>query len=127
MIRRPPRSTLFPYTTLFRPPIPHSQPRCSRPNIRQREVKSERAALAGCAAQLNFAAQQAGEFAADRQAQASASVLAAGAGICLLEGLEDDALLIESDSNAGIGNLEGHHRSRPAENGMILGPPLLCH
>src|SRR2546430_10289419 len=23
MIRRPPRSTLFPYTTLFRPPPPH--------------------------------------------------------------------------------------------------------
>src|SRR5229473_4931194 len=28
MIRRPPRSTLFPYTTLFRPTFPHSYP-CS--------------------------------------------------------------------------------------------------
>src|SRR5258706_8800422 len=27
MIRRPPRSTLFPYTTLFRSPSPQSQPR----------------------------------------------------------------------------------------------------
>src|SRR2546425_2690843 len=27
MIRRPPRSTLFPYTTLFRSPPPHAQPR----------------------------------------------------------------------------------------------------
>src|SRR2546430_15731388 len=26
MIRRPPRSTLFPYTTLFRSPWPHSTP-----------------------------------------------------------------------------------------------------
>src|SRR5256886_3600214 len=25
MIRRPPRSTLFPYTTLFRSPYPHSE------------------------------------------------------------------------------------------------------
>src|SRR2546427_3020805 len=28
MIRRPPRSTLFPYTTLFRSPQPASQRRC---------------------------------------------------------------------------------------------------
>src|SRR2546429_5815860 len=27
MIRRPPRSTLFPYTTLFRSPAPHEQQR----------------------------------------------------------------------------------------------------
>src|SRR5260370_6879268 len=26
MIRRPPRSTLFPYTTLFRSPLPHGRP-----------------------------------------------------------------------------------------------------
>src|SRR2546425_8616160 len=26
MIRRPPRSTLFPYTTLFRSPVAHPQP-----------------------------------------------------------------------------------------------------
>src|SRR5260370_30448386 len=35
MIRRPPRSTLFPYTTLFRSP-PHSSPRCLRPASRRR-------------------------------------------------------------------------------------------
>src|SRR5437762_13338197 len=28
MIRRPPRSTLFPYTTLFRSPAPSRPPRC---------------------------------------------------------------------------------------------------
>src|SRR3712207_7161418 len=32
MIRRPPRSTLFPYTTLFRSPIPHSTEELSRFN-----------------------------------------------------------------------------------------------
>src|SRR6185437_17149964 len=31
MIRRPPRSTLFPYTTLFRSPRARSAPRPSRP------------------------------------------------------------------------------------------------
>src|SRR2546427_9188523 len=29
MIRRPPRSTLFPYTTLFRSVIDHAQPHCA--------------------------------------------------------------------------------------------------
>src|SRR5438105_5339026 len=29
MIRRPPRSTLFPYTTLFRSPVPRSTPTAS--------------------------------------------------------------------------------------------------
>src|SRR2546422_7715425 len=30
MIRRPPRSTLFPYTTLFRSPAPHRDPGTGR-------------------------------------------------------------------------------------------------
>src|SRR3712207_7934335 len=30
MIRRPPRSTLFPYTTLFRSPVPHAPDRPAR-------------------------------------------------------------------------------------------------
>ena len=80
-----------------------------------RQVESERAALAGSAAQLNFAAQQAGQFAADRQPQAGAAVLAAGAGICLLEGLEDDALLLGRNADAGIGDLEGDDRGRLAQ------------
>src|SRR3712207_7068443 len=42
MIRRPPRSTLFPYTTLFRsrrgPPIRHDDPRRSRRGRRPRTL-----------------------------------------------------------------------------------------
>src|SRR5438093_9999255 len=34
MIRRPPRSTLFPYTTLFRSVLPRSRRREFRPEIR---------------------------------------------------------------------------------------------
>src|SRR3712207_8694574 len=42
MIRRPPRSTLFPYTTLFRSPRRFSQPR-------SRSYRSSPRSLDGCA------------------------------------------------------------------------------
>src|SRR3712207_9567595 len=42
MIRRPPRSTLFPYTTLFRSVLEHGD----HPPARQREVDQDRRALA---------------------------------------------------------------------------------
>src|SRR5574341_2011003 len=35
MIRRPPRSTLFPYTTLFRSPMRHEAQRRAQPNAAQ--------------------------------------------------------------------------------------------
>src|ERR1051326_9255891 len=43
MIRRPPRSTLFPYTTLFRPihARPARRKRARAPRTRAREVRSE--------------------------------------------------------------------------------------
>ena len=68
--------------------------------------------LPGRAAQLNFASQQAGQFAADRQSQAGTAILAAGACIRLLERLEDDPLLFGRNANAGIGHLEGNDRSQ---------------
>src|SRR5205807_4597581 len=46
MIRRPPRSTLFPYTTLFRSPASPRWPACCsmrrRPTTRSRDRKSTR-------------------------------------------------------------------------------------
>src|SRR3712207_7518432 len=33
MMRRPPRSTLFPYTTLFRSLVGHAQPPTNRPRV----------------------------------------------------------------------------------------------
>src|SRR2546430_13544405 len=54
MIRRPPRSTLFPYTTLFR-----SMLRCRDGSVGEREVQHEGAPLAWCTArQTNLASQQ---------------------------------------------------------------------
>src|SRR5256885_8351536 len=43
MIRRPPRSTLFPYTTLFRSPSAASRKPPSPPRARTRSRRSERA------------------------------------------------------------------------------------
>ena len=59
-----------------------------------RQVEREGAAHARHAAQLDFAAEQVGELAADGEAEAGAAVFAAGAGIGLLERLEDDLLLL---------------------------------
>ncbi len=76
--------------------------------------------LPGSAAQLDFATQQAGQLAADRQTQPRSAVLAAGAGICLLEGLEDDALLVRWNANAGVRDFKSNHRCRFSENRVIL-------
>ena len=74
--------------------------------------KSERAAHAGRAAQLDFATQQARQFAADGQTQTGAAVFAARPCVRLLKRLEDDALFFGRDTDAGIGNFEGDDRRR---------------
>src|ERR1035438_5843802 len=103
-------------------PFRRRQLRRGGSNVGEWQIKRERASLAGRTAKLNFAAQQACEFTADRQPQAGPAVLAARARICLLKGLEDDALFIQSNSNTRIGYLEGDHRSGAVENRMIFGP-----
>ena len=96
------------------------------PAYLQRQVERERAALARRAAQLDLAAEQVGKLAADRQAQAGAAVLAAGAGVGLLEGLEDDLLLLGRDADAGVRDLEGDDRRRLAEDRMIGAPAAVA-
>ena len=59
------------------------------------------------------------ELAADREAEAGAAVLAAGAGVGLLEGLEDDLLLLRRDADAGVGDLEGDDRRRVPQDRMV--------
>ena len=76
--------------------------RDARRRIDLRQVQRERAALARRADQPDLAAQQARQLAADRQAEARAAVLAAGAAVGLLERLEDDLLLVRRDADAGI-------------------------
>ena len=93
-----------------------------RANIGLRQVERKRAAGARGAAQLDFAAQQAGQLAADSQPQAGAAVLAAGAGVGLLEGFKNDPLFFKRNANARIGDLEGHDGCRPFEDRMVVAP-----
>ncbi len=93
-----------------------------RPGIFQRQIEREGAALAGRAPQVDFAAEQACQFAADREPEAGAAIFAAGAGIGLLERLEDQLLLLQRNADAGIGHLEGDHGRRVVEHGMLGAP-----
>src|SRR4029453_7828516 len=79
--------------------------RTRRTDVADGEVESEGAAHSRRAPQLDLAAEQVGQLAADGQAEAGAPVLPGGAGVGLLEGLEDDLLLLGCDADAGIRNL----------------------
>src|SRR5258708_7589090 len=96
--------------------------RAGRSYVGLRQVKGESTSLSRSAAQLDFAAKQAGQLTTDCQPKTGAAVLAAGAGICLLEGLEDDPLFVRWNTDPGIGNLKGHHRRGPSQDRMIFAP-----
>src|SRR6187549_3827214 len=71
---------------------------------------------------MNFAAEQACELAADRKPETGAAVLAAGAGVGLLESLEDQFLFLQGDSDAGVGYLKGDDGRRVVEDRMLRAP-----
>ena len=100
-------------------------PRGRRADIGLGQVEGEGAAQPGHAAQLDLTAQQAGQLAADRQAEAGAAVLAAGAGVGLLECLEDDPLFFLRDADAGVRHLERHDAGSALEDRMV-GAPAGC-
>ncbi len=93
-----------------------------RPDIFERQIEGEDAAAARRGAQLDLAAEQVGKLAADGETESGAAIFPAGAGIGLLERLEDDLLLLERNADAGIGDLEGDHRRR-AHQGRMIGAP----
>ena len=90
----------------------------------QRQEKRERAALAVDAGELDFAAEQHRQLAADGEAQAGAAVFARGAGVGLLEGFEDEPLLLRRDADAGVLDGEGDDLLGLAEHRMIGAPAL---
>ena len=55
---------------------------------------------------MDFAAQEVRQLAADRKTKPRSTVLAAGARVGLLECLEDDALLLQRNADAGVRHLE---------------------
>ena len=65
----------------------------------------------GLAREADLAAQQRRQLAADRQAEAGAAVLAAGARVGLLERLEDQLLLLGRDADAGVRDRERDRRA----------------
>ena len=75
-----------------------------------RQVEREGAARADLAGQPDLAAEQPGDLPADRQPEAGAAVLPAGRAVGLLERLEDDAVLVGRNADAGVGDPEGDHR-----------------
>ncbi len=68
------------------------------------------------ARQPNFAAKQAGDFAADGQAQPGAAIFAARAAVGLLESLEDNLLFLGSDADPGVRDGEGNNGAGMVEN-----------
>ena len=98
---------------------------CGRPGRRhvfRGQVQRERAAHAELALQVQLAAEQAGDLAADRQAEPGAAVLAAGAAVGLLERLEDDPLLVRGDADAGVGDREARSPVRRVQRRVVDAP-----
>ncbi len=94
-------------------------------DVADRQVERERAAGARHARQLQLAAEQVRELAADRQTEAGAAVLARSAGVGLLERFEDDPLLLRRDADAGVRDGELHHRHCLLECRVIRAPAAL--
>jgi hypothetical protein len=66
------------------------------------QEQGEGTAFARHAGHPNFAAQQPGDFAADRKTQTRAAVLATGRAIGLLKCLENDPLLLSRNADSGV-------------------------
>ena len=90
----------------------------------ERQVEGESAALPVDAGELDFAAEQHGQLAADGKAEAGAAVFAGSAGVGLLEGLEDEPLLLRRDADAGVLDGEGYDLRGLAEHRVIGAPAL---
>ena len=73
----------------------------------QWQVEGERAALSEDAHELDFSAKQHGQFTADGEAEPGATVFPGRAGVGLLEGFEDEPLLLLRDTDAGVFDGEG--------------------
>ena len=78
-----------------------------------RQVEREGAALVGRAHDLDRAAEQTRDLAADGEPEPGAAVLAAGRAVGLLEGLEDELLLLERDADARVLHREARAMPSP--------------
>src|SRR2546430_12042952 len=67
MIRRPPRSTLFPYTTLFRSDSSSSRARSRRPEVTRNSASN----TSDCISALMFEAERSEEHTSELQSQSN--------------------------------------------------------
>src|SRR5262249_34233936 len=86
------------------------------------QVEGEGTSLPRHALQPDFAAQQMCDLAADGKAQPRAAVLAAGSSIRLLEGFEDDALLLCRNTDAGVFDRERDDAARGRKRWVVRLP-----
>src|SRR5207249_6835807 len=84
------------------------------------------AALAGRARDADLPAEEPRELARDREPEPRAAVLAARGAVGLLEGLEDQALLVRRDADAGVHDCQGHDLPGMLEDRMARGPAARC-
>ena len=97
------------------------------PGVPLGQVEHEGGAGAGAVAvQADFAAQQTRQLPRDGQPQAGAAVFAAGGAVGLLEGLEDQLLLVLGDAHAGVGDREFKRAGtvHAAGNALVLAGAL---
>src|SRR4029077_15819916 len=90
---------------------------------RLRQVQRESATAPRRARKLNFTTEQAGDLAANSQAQPRPAILAARAPVGLLEGLKDDLLLIERNADSRVLARERKYRPGFAEGLLALNHP----
>ena len=105
-------------------PAVRGGPRAVGAGVVQRQKEGERAALPVDARELDLAAEQHGQLAADGEAEAGAAVFARRAGVGLLERLEDEPLLLRRDADAGVLDGEGDDLLGLAEHRVIGAPAL---
>ena len=75
----------------------------------------------GVLSDANLTTKQTGNLAADREPQTGAAVFAAGGSVRLLEGFEDDSLLLSGNADARIADREGNHFTGPVQRFEMIG------
>ena len=71
---------------------------------------------------MDFASKQVRQLAADGKTKSGTAVFAAGARIGLLKCLEDQLLLFDGNTDAGVGYLERDHRGGVVQDRMLGAP-----
>src|SRR5688572_2035644 len=94
--------------------------------VAQRKVECEDAAAIELARDVDLATEQAGQLAADGQAEPGAAKAPAGGHVRLLKRLEDDGLLVRPDADPGVCDGESDDRLGVIERDAI-GAPAAGH